>query len=83
MNKEGEIIARTGDAPIAGDIFVSVEMSRSKWAVGIHTPLADKIALHSMACGDVDALLALTDQAWSKLGAGVDEATVIVCYEAG
>lgn len=36
-----------------GDIFVSVEMSRSKWVIGLHTPLAEKIALHTVACSDV------------------------------
>jgi hypothetical protein len=45
------------DEPTGSDMFVSVEMSRSKWVVGIRTPLADKIGLHTMACGDVEALL--------------------------
>lgn len=47
----------TGEVPRDSGIFVSVEMSRSKWVIGVHSALADKIALHSMACGDVDALL--------------------------
>lgn len=68
MNRENGTTAPIGDAPTGGDIFVPVEMSRSKWVVGIHTPLADKIALHAMACGDVDALLALIDRARSRLG---------------
>lgn len=83
MNREGDFIAPIGDAPTGGDIFVSVEMSRSKWVVGIHTPSVDRIALHAMACGDVDALLALIDRARLRRGTGVDEPTIIVCYEAG
>jgi hypothetical protein len=31
--------------------------------LGLHTRLTDKIALHTMACDDVDALLALIDPA--------------------
>jgi transposase len=59
-------------------------MSRSKWVVGIHTPLADKIGLHTMACGDVEALLALIDRARVKLVAsGSNSPTAMICYEAG
>ncbi|MCZ3380678.1 IS110 family transposase [Rhizobium sp. AG207R] len=71
------------DAPIGADIFVSVEMSRSKWVVGIHSPSTDKIALHSMTGGDVDALLALVDRARAKLASSACEPAVVVCYEAG
>ena len=56
MLQENEGTISTQDQPTGSDIFVSVEMSRSKWVVGIHTPLADKIGLHTMACGDVEAL---------------------------
>ncbi len=71
------------DAPIGANIFVSVEMSRSKWVVGIHVPPADKIALHTTACGDVDALLALVNRARAKLASEGGAPTVVVCYEAG
>ena len=67
MLQENEGTISTQDPPTSSDIFVSVEMSRSKWVVGIHTPLADKIGLHTMACGDVEALLALIDRARVKL----------------
>ena len=67
-----------------GAIFVSVEMSRSKWVIGLHTPMADKIAIHTFACGDADAVLALVERMRAKLGAaGNGSPTVIVCYEAG
>ena len=48
MLQENEGTISTQDQPTGSDIFVSVEMSRSKWVVGIHTPLADKIGLHTM-----------------------------------
>ena len=75
---------RLKDQPTGSDIYVSVEMSRSKWVVGIHTPLADKIGLHTMACGDVDALLALIDRTRAKLiASGSNSPAALVCYEAG
>ena len=84
MPQENEAAKSDADAPIAGDVFVSVEMSRSKWVVGLHTRLVDKIALHTMACGDVDALLALIDRARAKLAVAVTGApAIVVCYEAG
>ena len=49
MLRENQGTISKQDQPTCGDIFVSVEMSRSKWVVGIHTRLADKIALHTMA----------------------------------
>ena len=51
---------------------------------GIHAPLADKIGLHTMACGDVDALLALIDRTRAKLiTSGSNSPAAMVCYEAG
>ena len=38
MLQENEGTTSTQDQPTGSDIFVSVEMSRSKWVVGIHTP---------------------------------------------
>ncbi|MGH7074436.1 MAG: hypothetical protein ACREFD_09590, partial [Stellaceae bacterium] len=75
----------TPEAPgIDGTIFVSVEMSRSKWVIGLHMPMADKIAIHSFACGDADAVLALVERMRTKVeAAGNSSPTVIVCYEAG
>jgi transposase len=50
----------------------------------IHTPLADKIGLHTMACGDVEELLALINRARVKLVAsGSDSPAAMICYEAG
>ena len=84
MLQENEGTISTQDQPTGSDIFVSVEMSRSKWVVGIHTPLADKIGLHTMACGDVEALMALIDRARVKLVAsGSNSPAAMICYEAG
>jgi hypothetical protein len=44
MLQENEGTISTQDQPTGSDVFVSVEMSRSKWVVGI--------GLHTMACGD-------------------------------
>ena len=74
----------TGEVPRDSGIFVSVEMSRSKWVIGVHSALADKIALHSMACGDVDALLGVIDRMRARLSAaGVVSLAVLIGYEAG
>ena len=54
MLQENEGTISTQDHPSGSDIFVSVEMSRSKWVVGIPTPLADKIGLHTVACGNME-----------------------------
>jgi len=79
-----EEAARPADSGINGHIFVSVEMSRSKWVIGLHTPLADKIGAHTVACGDVDAILELVRREDAKLErTGYDGSTVVVCYEAG
>ncbi len=83
LTKESEIL-RTEASGRDNDIFVSVEMSRSKWVIGIHTSLADKIAVHSVACGDVDAVLALVERLRVRMtAAGNQPPGVIVCYEAG
>jgi hypothetical protein len=54
MLQDNEGTISTQDQPTGSDIYVSVEMSRSKWVVGIHTSLVEKIGLHTMACGDVN-----------------------------
>lgn len=65
-------------------IFVSVEMSRSKWMIGVKSPLADKIALHGIDWGDVATLLELIGRAGGKLSETTKSSPeVIVCYEAG
>ena len=64
LAREGEAVS-PADSGTGGHIFVSVEMSRSKWVIGLHTPMADKIGLHTVACGDVDAILDLPGE-WTQ-----------------
>lgn len=65
-------------------IFISVEMSRSKWVVGAHSPVSDKIGLHTIDWGDTTALFAIIDRLRARavelLGA---DPSVLCCYEAG
>jgi hypothetical protein len=64
-------------------MFLSVEMSGLKRVVGLRTPWADKVALHEMACGDVETLLALIERVRSRTVKGNGEAAVTVCHDAG
>lgn len=84
MMFEGGFRDGCGDIPQDAGIFIAVEMSRSKWVIGAHSALADKIALHGVACGDVDALLGLIDRMRARLSsAGAVPPPILVCYEAG
>jgi len=65
-------------------IFVSVELSRKSWLIGIHTPLVDKIAIHKLEAGDSVGLLALIRRTTQKVArASGMSVTVLSCYEAG
>jgi transposase len=65
-------------------LFVALELSKAKWLIGLHSPIADKISRHTIAGGDAAALLALVDaarrRAETSLGSKVQ---VIACHEAG
>lgn len=59
-------------------------MSRAKWVIGVHTPPADKIAIHAVTSGDVDALVGLINRFRSRIeGAFAAAPAVICCHEAG
>lgn len=65
-------------------IFVSVEMSRSKWVVGVHAPGSDKIGIHTFDWGDAASLLALIERARSRPSERLGiTPPVLCCYEAG
>ncbi|WP_291298493.1 IS110 family transposase [Elioraea sp.] len=65
-------------------IFVSVEMSRSKWVVGVHAPDSDKIGIHTFDWGDAAGLLALIERARSRFSERLGVTPrVLCCYEAG
>ena len=57
-------------APVAeiefASIFVALELSRSKWLVGVGTPQKWTVGRHQVEGGDLDGLLALL----SRIGAG-------------
>lgn len=75
-------------APVAGHefapIFVALELSRSKWLVGIGTPEKWAVRRHEVEGGDLDGLLALL----RRVAAGEEKRTGVpvrahVCFEAG
>src|ERR1700758_4674587 len=75
-------------APVAetefASIFVALELSRSKWLVGVGTPQRWPFGRHQVEGGDLDGLLALL----SRVSAGEEKRTglparVHICFEAG
>ena len=38
--------AATSDKGVSATIYIAIELSGSKWVIGVHTPLADKIQAH-------------------------------------
>ncbi len=65
-------------------IFVSIELSKKAWLIGIHTPLADKVGLHKLEAGDSAALLALIRRITKKVERTMSgPVKVLSCYEAG
>jgi transposase len=72
------------DTKNTATIFVSIELSRKSWLVGIHTPLADKVGLHKLKAGDSVGLLALIRRITKKVEQTTSgTVTVLSCYEAG
>ena len=75
-------------APVAGHefapIFVALELSRSKWLVGVGTSQKWAVRRHEVEGGDLDGLLALLRRvaAAEAKRAGVP-VKVHVCFEAG
>jgi hypothetical protein len=75
-------------APVAGPefapVFVALELSRSKWLVGVGTPQKWAVGRHEIEGGDLDGLLALLRRiaASEEKRAGLP-VRVHVCFEAG
>ena len=84
MLPEKEVTASTLPT-ITDPIFISIEMSRSKWVVGAHLPGADKVGIHAVPWGDVAALLTLIDRLRSRAAdtIGTADVPILCCYEAG
>jgi transposase len=74
----------TVDSENAATIFVSIELSKKNWLVGIHTPLADKVGLHKVEAGDSVGLLALIRRITKKVERTMSGPVMVLsCCEAG
>lgn len=61
-----------------------MELSKARWLVGVHTPLADKISRYSVAGGDGAGLLALIGRIREQVARHAGGAVAVIsCYEAG
>jgi transposase len=70
--------------PQPATLFVALELSKAKWLVGLHSPMADKVSRHTIAGGDAPALLMLIGAARRRAEAGLGGTVrVVACYEAG
>ena len=78
--------------PQPATLFVALELSKAKWLVGLHSPMADKVSRHTiaggdapaLAGGDAPALLMLIGAARQRAEAGLGGTVrVVTCYEAG
>src|SRR3982750_1004570 len=65
--------------PQPATLFVALELSKAKWLVGLHSPMADKVSRHTIAGGDAPALLTLVGAGGARGG----PVRVVPCYEAG
>lgn len=67
-----------------GKIFAAIELSKSKWVVGIRLPHIEKVSLFEIDGGEVDRLLGLFDRARATVVAqGWEPTEICSCYEAG
>src|SRR5512143_297426 len=76
--------AATTDKAVSATIYIAIELSGSKWVIGVHTPLADKISIYRLTGGDAQGLLKLIAHVREKVERRLGRsATVLSCYEAG
>ena len=81
MGKQNAV-APTAAAGEIVQIFLALELSRSSWLVGSHTPAADKISRHKLAAGDIDSLLALIARLRTRVAQKTGQPVqVISCYD--
>ena len=77
-------VATASAAEQGATIYVALELSKSRWLVGIHTPLADKVSRYSVPGGDSAALLDRIGRARQRAEQRLERPVRIVCcYEAG
>jgi transposase len=73
----------TVDSENAATIFVSIELSKKNWLVGIHTPLADKVGLHKVEAGDSVGLLALIRRITKKVERTMSGPVMVIVVRQG
>lgn len=65
-------------------IYVALELSKGRWLVGLHTPLADKVSRFALPGGDSGALLERIGCARARAEQRLERPVrVVCCYEAG
>lgn len=65
-------------------IFVSIELSRSSWVIGLYDRESSKVSLFKRDAGDFAGLLGLIEERRAKLARALGcPVRVISCYEAG
>src|SRR3954467_15883200 len=57
--------------PQPATLFVALELSKAKWLVGLHSPMADKVSRHTIAGVRKEALLTLIGAARRRAEAGL------------
>ena len=74
-------------APVSTEhntIYVSIEVSRKSWVVGLKSPISDRIGLHTLDPADVGGLKDLINRHQAKAQRTLGrELRVLCCYEAG
>jgi transposase len=78
----------TRDAPAApgedATIYLSLELSKARWQVGVVVPGSPKMSRHHLSGGDTAALSALLRRARCKASdRGAARVRIVSCYEAG
>ena len=77
-------IAPAAGAEISAEMFVAIEMSRSRWDVVVRTPVSDKLSRYTLEAGDGPALIEFIDRIRGQVARRLDRAVrVMSCYEAG
>ncbi len=77
------VTTASADAETA-TIYVALELSKSRWLVGVHTPLADKVSRHALPGGDSGALLERIGRVRARVERALGRPVrVVCCYEAG
>jgi transposase len=65
-------------------VYAAIELSGKTWLVAIHSPVAEKISLHSLSGGQTTELLALFTRVRERAEAQCGSAVKLVCcYQAG